>query len=234
MEEKMYAMILGPAGNDGQSDGTAPEVGADGYTHGPTPDLKSLVDRIGPNDTAVIHQLIPDGNNLFICKHHNGEWDYSNEERPGGGESDIVPWEVLEAEPFARNSRHQLVLDELQLTGADNEVMMVSCKVVGFTAEAKVQPAQYEQARGYVQLEPRDLWIHVPILNPGQKVTNSGDVEIFGAVFRYIARELDMAVFNVASERLDLRTSIKDAAEVKATSRFDTGRKVVQTKTEVL
>ena len=145
--------------------------------------------------------------------------------------------EIEQPEPFERDERASLVLGELQLSGKENEVMMVSCKVVGFTAEAKVQPAQYEQARGYVQLEPRDLWIHVPILNPGQKVTNSGDVEIFGAVFRYIARELDMAVFDVASRRLDLRTSIKDAAEVKATSRFDTGPKVrkgVPDKGEVL
>ena len=73
-------------------------------------------------------------------------------------------YEVEQPEPFERDERAKLVLDELQLTGADNEVMMVSCKVVGFTAEAKVQPAQYEQARGYVQLEPKDLWIHVPIL----------------------------------------------------------------------
>jgi len=146
-------------------------------------------------------------------------------------------YEVEQPDPFERDERAKLVLGELQLTGADNEVMMVSCKVVGFTAEAKVQPAQYEQARGYVQLEPRDLWIHVPILNPGQKVTNSGDVEIFGAVFRYIARELDMAVFNVASERVDLRTVKADAAEAKATRRFDTGpkvRKEVPDKGEVL
>ena len=143
-------------------------------------------------------------------------------------------YEVEQPEPFERDERAQLVLDELQLTGTGNEVMMMRCKVVGFTAEAKVQPAQYEQVRGYVQLEPKDLWIHVPIYNPGQKVNNSGDVKIFGAVYRYIARELDMAVFNVASERVDLRTVQADAKEAKETSRFDTGRKVVPTKTEVL
>ena len=146
-------------------------------------------------------------------------------------------YEVEQPEPFERDERAKLVLGELLLSGKENEVMMVSCKVVGFTAEAKVQPAQYEQARGYVQLEPKDLWIHVPILNPGQKVTNSGDVEIFGAVFRYIARELDRAVFNVASERVDLRTVKADAAEAKATRRFDTGpkvRKEVPDKGEVL
>ena len=146
-------------------------------------------------------------------------------------------YEVEQPEPFERDERAKLVLGELQLSGKENEVMMVSCKVVGFTAEAKVQPAQYEQARGYVQLEPKDLWIHVPILNPGQKVNNSGDVEIFGAVFRYIARELDRAVFNVASERVDLRTVKADAAEAKATRRFDTGpkvRKEVPDKGEVL
>ena len=140
-------------------------------------------------------------------------------------------------DPFRNDNRAALVLGELKLEGAENEVMLVSCKVESFTVEAKVQPASYEQSRGYVNLVPRDLWIHVPIRNPGQKVNNSGDVEIFGAVFRYIARELDMAVFDTASRRLDMRTAIKDAAEVKATSRFDAGpvvQKEVQSGGEVL
>ena len=203
----------------------------DGYSAGPALTPEELMRPAGITVGAEIHQLSPFDEPVPLYRWLDGEWHKIGEQNVT---ENSESYEVERPEPFERDERAKLVLGELQLSGKENEVMMVSCKVVGFTAEAKVQTAQYEQARGYIQLEPKDLWIHVPILNPGQKVTNSGDVEIFGAVFRYIARELDMAVFNVASERVDLRTSIKDAAEVKATSRFDTGRKVVQTKTEVL
>ena len=122
-----------------------------------------------------------------------------------------------EAPPWEDSPGRALVLGEIHggLTGAENEVIMISCKVESFTIAAKVQPAQYEQAQGEVSLVPHDLWVHVPIFNPGQLVTNAGNVEILGKVFRYIARELDAAVFDTASRRLDLRTQIADAKAAK-------------------
>ena len=115
-----------------------------------------------------------------------------------------------ETPPWEDSPGRALVLGEIELTGEQNEVMMVSCKVESFSVTAKVQPAQYEQAQGEVSLVPKDLWLHVPITNPGQKVTEAGNVEILGHVIRYIARELDAAVFDAASRRLDLRTQIAD------------------------
>ena len=122
-------------------------------------------------------------------------------------DTDTPPWED--------SPGRALVLGEMNLTGEQNEVMMVSCKVEEFAVISKVQPAQYEQAQGQISLVPKDLWLHVPISNPGQLVTNAGNVEILGKVFRYIARELDAAVFDTASRRLDLRTQIADAKAEK-------------------
>lgn len=121
-----------------------------------------------------------------------------------------MPWE--DQDPFEKgeSTRAMLVLDEMGLSGKQNEVLLMSCKVVRFTVESKVKPADYEQARGYVELEPKDLWIHVPVYNPAQLVDNAGSVRLFGEVFRYIARELDLSVFDTASRRLDLRTAIQD------------------------
>ena len=115
-----------------------------------------------------------------------------------------------EAPPWEDGEGRALVLGEMNLTGEQGEVMMVSCKVEKFAATSKVQPAQYEQAQGEVSLVPSDLWLHVPVSNPGQLVTNAGNVEVLGKVFRYIARELDAAVFDTASRRLDLRTQIAE------------------------
>ena len=124
-------------------------------------------------------------------------------------------YEVDETPPWEDSPGRALVLGEMGLTGDTNEVMMVSCKVQEFAVIAKVQPAQYEQAQGQISLVPKDLWLHVPISNPGQKVSNTGNVEILGHVIRYIARELDAAVFDTASRRLDLRTQIADAKAEK-------------------
>ena len=120
-----------------------------------------------------------------------------------------------ETPPWENGEGRALVLGEMGISDKPGEVLMVSCKVEEFAVISKVQPAQYEQAQGQVSLVPKDLWLHIPITNPGQLVTNAGNVEILGKVFRYIARELDAAVFDTASRRLDLRTQIADAKAEK-------------------
>ena len=121
-----------------------------------------------------------------------------------------------ETPPWENGEGRKLVLGEMGISDKPGEVLMVSCKVEEFAVISKVQPAQYEQAQGQVSLVPKDLWLHIPITNPGQLVTNAGNVEMLGKVFRYIARELDTAVFDTANRRLDLRTQIADArAETK-------------------
>jgi hypothetical protein len=103
-----------------------------------------------------------------------------------------------------------LVLDKMGLSGKGNEVLMVSCKVVEFTVEAKVNDGAYGSARGYVRLEPENLRIYIPVYNPGQLVDDAGNERLFGQVYRQIARELDQAVYKQASERTDQRTAIQD------------------------
>jgi hypothetical protein len=115
---------------------------------------------------------------------------------------------------FEKGPGAALVLGEMGITEKD-EFLLVSCKVEQLTVEAKVRPADYEQARGYASLVPQNLWVHVPIHDPARKVNESGNVEILGAVFRYVARELDLAVFEVASERVDRKVVLADARAQK-------------------
>lgn len=141
-------------------------------------------------------------------------------------EVDVMPWEE-------KSDRAALVLGEMDITDK-TEFYLVSCKVERFTVEAKVNDGSYGAARGFAELVPKDLWLHVPVYKPGQLVDDGGNVGIFGAVFQYISRELDLQVFGAASRRADLKTAIEDReAEVK-TRRFDVGkaRKEVAATTE--
>lgn len=123
-----------------------------------------------------------------------------------------------------------LVLEALGLDELRNEVRLITLKVVRFTCESKA--GDYQAVRGYAEFEPQDLHIHVPIYDPGQLVKDSGDVDIFAAVFKYVARTLDMEVYAVASERQDVAAAAANAKERTAPKRFDVRdvRKEVQGK----
>jgi len=101
---------------------------------------------------------------------------------------------------FENEEGRKLILGQWNLIDGQ-ETMMVSCEVAAFTIEAKA--GEYQAIRGYAQVEPENLWIHVLVHNPAQLIDESGDVQLFGSVFRYIARELDMAVMDTARNRLD-------------------------------
>jgi len=133
----------------------------------------------------------------------------------------------------------KMVLERWGIEGRRDEVLLVSLKVAGFTVEAKAQAGPYQNVRGYVSLEPAsDLAINVLVHDPARCVDSSGDVGIFGAAFRYVARELDMAVVDTANRRLDRAIVEDDAKAATARSRFEVGkvRKEVsgQTSGEVL
>lgn len=104
--------------------------------------------------------------------------------------------------PWEHGPGTKLILEAMGLTG-DEKTMLVNCRVVEFTVEAKVNDGNFGSARGYVRLEPEDLRIHVPIHDPGKLVDDAGNVDVFGQVYRYISRELDLAVFDAASRRVD-------------------------------
>jgi len=124
-----------------------------------------------------------------------------------GIDTDKPPWED--------SPGRTAVLGEMELTGEQGEVMMVSVRVEAFTVEAKVVPAQYEQSRVYAQFVPDNLYIHVPVINPGQHVDGAGNVSLFGYVARYIAREVERVGYRIASERADLRTVERDSKDSK-------------------
>ena len=113
-------------------------------------------------------------------------------------DTDTPPWED--------SPGRALVLGEMDLTGEPGEVMMVSVRVEAFTVEAKIQPAQYEQSRVYASFVPENLHIYVPVSNPGQHVSNAGNVSLLGHVMGYLANEVERAGFRIASQRQDLRT----------------------------
>ena len=106
--------------------------------------------------------------------------------------------------PWEDSPGRALVLGEMNLTGEPGEVMMVSVRVEAFTVEAKIQPAQYEQSRVYASFIPENLHIYVPVSNPGQHVSNAGNVGILGHVIGYLANEVERAGFRIASQRRDL------------------------------
>jgi hypothetical protein len=165
-------------------------LGPGTITHGPTSDLDSLIEVEFEEDIhAEIQEILPFGEPVAIYR-----WD-------GLGWQDVAVPTDLDDGP-GRN----VVLGELQLDDVQNEIMTVSCKIEQFTVEAVVSNGQYEKLRGYVQITPKGLYVHHNITNPGRLVNSDGDVEILGQLVSYIARELDAAVFDCASRRLDQQT----------------------------
>jgi hypothetical protein len=82
--------------------------------------------------------------------------------------------------------------------------MLISCKVTRMTAESKAKAGEYQNdVRGYVEVEPENLWVHVPVMNPAQLVDEGGDASVALYVWRQVARALDMSVVQLAMERAD-------------------------------
>ena len=126
-----------------------------------------------------------------------------------------VPDSVIDEMPFEDTPGRQVVLGAMGIEGEQNEVALVSVRVEAFTVEAKIQPRQYEQSRVYGSFVPDNLYIHIPITNPGQLVDNAGNVGLFGKVLRYVAREVERAGYKIASERVDRRTVEQDKQDEK-------------------
>lgn len=141
-----------------------------------------------------------------------------------------MPWEDEAPE---RAEGAAMVLGEMGLSG-DESFLLVSCRVVEFTVESKVNDGNYGSARGYVRLEPENLRLHVPVYNLGECVDDTGNVGLLGAVYRYVARELDRMTFQVATERVDRVVVEREQERAVKEARFDAGtvRKEVQRTTE--
>ena len=126
-----------------------------------------------------------------------------------------VPDAVIDEKPFEDTLARHVVLGAMGIEGEQNEVALISVRVEAFTVEAKIQPRQYEQSRVYASFVPENLYIHVPVTNPGQLVDNAGNVGILGKVMRYLASEVERTGFRIASERVDRRTVEQDKQDEK-------------------
>jgi hypothetical protein len=130
----------------------------------------------------------------------------------------------LEGDPFALSEAEQearkLILEKDHITEGQ-KVKLVTLRVVRFTAESKVKPADYEGERGYAEVEPEDLYIHVPIYDPANLIGPEGDVGLFGRAFHAVATELDMRVVDVANRRADRQIIAADTSARTRPRRFE-------------
>ena len=139
-------------------------------------------------------------------------------------------------DPFAGPNRiKQIILDDLGLGGSE-DTLLATFRVRSLTFESKAKAGEYQnEARGYLQLEPENLRLHIPIYNAMQEINDGGNLDLLGKIVRRIGRELDMQVAGVARDRVDCKTERADK-EAQSGVRLKTKRKEVhaQPKGEVL
>jgi len=205
----MYGMTLDPT-NKGA------------YSAGPTPDIQDLIgERPTPDANAEIHLLNPHGDSMVVYVWDKNAWR-KVETRQLNEISEPLPWED---DPFEKGEGANLVLGEMGLSGKENEVLMVTLDVETLTFESKVKPQDYEQARGYQEIKPTGLKVHIPVYNPAQFVDDAtGNVRLLTYIHKMLARELDGLTFAIASERVDRAIVQKEQERAVKESRFDVGK----------
>lgn len=183
MAEKMYGLTTDPT--------------QDGYIHGPTEDLKALMEEVTePSATAEIHLLNPDGENEPVYRWLFGTWvDLADELPP-----------VL----FENEKGRSTILENLRITDK-TQAMLVTGRVTQLSVESKAKAGEYQnEIRSYLQIAPDDLHIHVLVHNPAQLV-DMDDLGILSDVLKRIGRTMDMAVVGLAHERADRAIVEKDS-----------------------
>jgi len=101
---------------------------------------------------------------------------------------------------------------------------MFEATCTGFTVESKAGP--YQATRGYQPFDA-NFHLYLPIHNPHKLVNDAvGNLDILAQAYRTIARALDLTVFQVASERVDLQTLEADKQQEIRVRRIDAGREV--------
>ena len=128
--------------------------------------------------------------------------------------------------PWEHGIGAKLVLDAMNIEEDDN-ILLVSCKVVEMTFESKA--GDYQAVRGFWRVAPDNLWAHVPVHDPGKLVDEAtGNVDLLAKVHHVIASALDAEVYTVASERTDRQIAAKDVEAATKAQRYDAGREVVK------
>lgn len=147
------------------------------------------------------------------------------------------PQQNIDPEPFAEpdeNSPRRVVLDQMGIEDKQDYWLFVA-DLVGFTCESTARPGDYQNTRGYwnVQL-PLPHKLRVPIHDPHKKVTDeSGNLGLYAAAFFQIASTLDAQVVDVANQRLDREVVAADQkAATQVRPRVDAGKEVRQQQKE--
>lgn len=153
----------------------------------------------------------------------NDESQDSKNELLAGDEPETTMTEPL---PWEHGVGAQLVLDAMNIE-SDDDNLVVSCKVERFTVETKASDGNYGSARGYAELVPQNLWLHLNVRKPASLVDENGNVGLLEAVYRQVALALDRSVFKVASGRVDVQVAKKDAEAATKARRYDAGKGVV-------
>ena len=115
-------------------------------------------------------------------------------------------------DPFEKGPISELIIEDMGLT---DDPLMFRARCVGFTVESKAQAGSYQNVRGYWQFES-EFELQIPINKPAQLVNDAaGNLDILAQAYRQIARALDLTVFQVAGERVDLQTVANDEKQAK-------------------
>jgi hypothetical protein len=127
----------------------------------------------------------------------------------------------VEPPPWEHGIGAQLVLDAMDIE-EDENILLVSCKVVEMTFESKA--GDYQAVRGFWRVAPDNLWAHVPVHDPGKLVDEAtGNVDLLARVHHVIASALDAEVYDVASQRANVQATAADTKAATKTRRFDAG-----------
>ena len=204
----------------------SPSITPHSYSYGPTPDVtKLLAETPSEGIAAEIHRLYRDKDPDVVYRWDGTTWNLLAEDK-------LEPAPIPETTkvgplPWKHGEGAALVLGAMNLTG-DEQVTLVSCKVIEMTFESKA--GDYQAVRGFWRVAPDNLWAHVPVHDPGKLVDEAmGNVGLLTKVHHVIASALDAEVYAVASERADRQVAAKDIEAAMKVRRYDAGREVVKT-----
>ena len=118
----------------------------------------------------------------------------------------------MEVDPFQTGPGKQVILDLLGIDAErENQIMTVTCQVTEFTVEAKHGPLS-AAGRGYCQLKPENLQVHINIDDPAKAVREEDDLDILATVIRSVAAKVNAAVLMAVHQGVDAKIAADDLA----------------------
>jgi hypothetical protein len=119
----------------------------------------------------------------------------------------------------------EFIMESLGLDEEGQDTVIVDLEVKTITVESKLGDQNYGNGRGYWELKPTGLHVHVPVHNARQVINDDqGDLAILAQVHRQVASALDGQQFAVVSRREDRKIMSDDAEAYAASKRFKVSR----------